>query len=184
MNAFGSNSFTAMLRRHLFGSVCTIASVLLLGGIWVLRLDLHTLAVQTREHDQENQAMLSTLASGPLIKQELVRGQETVQRIESNLVIESKLEDNVAYFYKLQKETKADIIFLKQQPADNSNDWDYKVIPYSVQLGGTYEQAAAFVLALETGPKLAQIKFFNFRRREAGANSISLTIDLKLLGKR
>jgi Tfp pilus assembly protein PilO len=184
MNAFASNPAIALIKRHKFASFCTITSLVLLVAIWVLRLDLHTMVIQTREHDQDNQAMLSTLASGPLIKQELARAQEIVQRIESNLVVESKLEDNVAYFYKLQKETKADIVFLKQQPADNSNDWDYKVVPYNLQLSGTYEQVAAFMLALETGPKLSQIKLFAFRRLEAGANRISLTIDLKLLGKR
>lgn len=179
------NQLIVLMRRNLFRSICVVLSVVLIAFIWFLRLDVHSWEVQNREHSQENQAMLSTLVSGPLIKQELARAQDIVQRIETNLVIESKLEDNVGYFYKLKKETNAEIVFLKQQPADNSNEgMEYKVIPYNIQLSGTYQQVAAFMLALETGPKLAQIRLFSFHRRENGQDSISLSIDFKLLGKR
>ena len=67
MNALASSPIVNLFKRYTFGVVCTLTSLILLVAIWVLRLDLHTLAIQTREHDQENQAMLSTLASGPLI---------------------------------------------------------------------------------------------------------------------
>ena len=178
------NQMVAVMRRNLFRSVCTIVSVVLVVLIWVLRLDVHTWEVQNREHAQENQAMLSTLVSGPLIKQELARAQEVVQRIDSNLVVESKLEENFSYFYRLKRETGAEIIFLKQYPAESPAEGDYKVIPFSLQLAGTYEQLAAFILAIETGPKLAQVKLFSFHRRETGANNLALSIDVKLLARR
>ena len=178
------NQMVSIMRRNLFRSVCTVLSILLIAAIWILRLDVHTWEVQNREHTQENQAMLSTLVSGPLIKQELARAQEIVQRIETNLVVEAKLEDNVGYFYSLTKETKAEIIYLKQQAADTSNEgMEYRVIPYTIQLSGTYQQLASFLLALETGPKLAQIRLFSFHRRESGQDNLSLNIDFKLLGK-
>ncbi|MDB6126888.1 MAG: hypothetical protein JWM35_784 [Verrucomicrobia bacterium] len=173
-----------IMRRNLFRAVCTIVSLVLIVLIWVLRLDVHTWEVQNREHTQENQAMLSTLVSGPLVKQELARAQEIVQRIDGNLVVESKLEENFSYFYRLKRETGAEIIFLKQNPAESPSDGDYKVIPFTLQLAGTYEQLAAFVLSIETGPKLAQVKLFSFHRREGGSNNLALSIDVKLLARR
>jgi len=185
MNPFDSNELVGLMRRYLFCAVCTVLSLLLIAGIWILWQDVHSLEALNRERSQEGQAMLSTMFSGPLIRQELARAQDIVQRIDSNLVVESKLEENYGYFFKIQSKTKAEVVFLKQQNADNSNDGiDYKVIPFSLQLAGTYEQVAGFLYELETGPKLVQIKSFSFRRREQGADSLSLNIDLKLLAKR
>lgn len=180
-----SSGLIGLMRRNLFSAVCSMLSLILMAAIWILWQDVHSLETLNRERTQEGQAMLSTLVSGPLIRQELARAQEIVQRIESNLVTESKLEENVGYFYRIQNQTKAEVLFLRQQNAEITNDGaEYKVVPYNLQLAGTYQQVASFLLAVETGPKLAQIKVFNFRRREQGLDSLTLNIELKLLGRR
>ncbi len=184
MSAMSSGELVPLMRRYLFGTVCSVLSLLLIAAIWILWQDVHTLEALNHERTQEGQAVLSTLVSGPLIRQELARAQEVVQRIESNLVIESKLEENVGYFYQIQSRTHAEVVYLRPQNADPGGDSDYKTIPFTLQLVGTYEQLASYLLALETGPKFVQIKFFSFRRRETGSDKLSLSLDLKLLGKR
>lgn len=184
MNPFDSVEVLALMRRYLFCTICTILSLLLIAAIWILWQDVHTLEALNRERTQEGQAMLSTMVSGPLIRQELARAQEIVQRIDKSLMIESRLEENVGYFYKIQSQTKADVVYLRPQNADSNNDSDYRVIPFTLQLAGTYEQVANYLLALETGPRFVQIKFFSFKRRQAGADSLTLSLDLKMLGKR
>ena len=185
MNPFDSVQLVGLMRRYLFCSICTGVSVVLLIAIWILWQFTHSLETVYRERDQEGQAMLTTLASGPVIRQELARVKDVVQQIEDNLVIESKLEENYSYFYKIQNETKADLIYLRRLNSDPSGDgYDYKLIPFSLQLSGTYEQLAAYLLEIETGPKLALIKSFSFRRRELGSPYLTLNIELRLLGKR
>lgn len=186
MNApFGSHRLWRLMGQYTFCAICTILSLVLLAGIWVLWQDVHTNEALNRERSQEFESMLSTMVSGPMIRQELARAQDIVQRIDSNLVAESKLEENLRYFWRIQAKTQADILYLRPQPAEASSDGvEYKVIPFTIQLAGTYEQLAAFMLEIETGPKLAQIKTFSYRRREQSADSLSLSIDLKLLGKR
>ena len=184
MNPFDSGELLGLMRRYIFSALCSVISLLLIAAIWILRQDLHTLEALNRERTQEGQAMLSTLVSGPLIRQELARAQGIVQRIEANIVVESKLEDNVAYFYRIQSQTKAEVVYLRPQNADPAADGEYRVIPFTLQVAGTYDQVARYLLAIETGPRFALIKFFSFKRREPGSDNLTLSIDLKLLGKR
>lgn len=185
MNPNEATGLLGLMRRYLFGAVCTITSLVLVAAIWVLWQDVHSLEALNRERTQEGQAMLSTLVSGPLVRQELARAQEIVQRIETNLVTESRMEENYGYFYRIQAQAKAEVPFLRQSSSELTNDGaEYKVIPFNVQATGTYEQVATFLQALETGPKLSLIKSFSFRRREAGADNLTLTVEVKLLGRR
>ncbi|MDB6093768.1 MAG: hypothetical protein JWM32_1330 [Verrucomicrobia bacterium] len=185
MNPFDSNRLLGLMRQYLFGAVCTILSLLLSAGIWIIWQDVRTNEALNRERSQEFDSMLSTIVSGPLIRQEFARAQDAIKKIDGNLVTESKVEENYFYFYQIKTRTNADVLFLKQQATESSNDGsEYKVIPYTIQLAGTYTQLAAFLLELETGPKLAQIRAFSFKRRELGEDSLTLNIELRLLGKR
>lgn len=184
MSLSDSNRLVALMRQYLFCAVCSVLSIVLLAAIWILWQDVHTREALNREASQEGQAMLSTLASGPVIRTELARAQDIVQRIESNLVVESKMQDNLGYFYKLQSDSHVEITTLRQQPSDPNSDGEYCVIPFTLQVSGSYEQVANFLLGIETGPKFAQIRFFSFRRRDIGSDNIALSIDLKLLAKR
>jgi Tfp pilus assembly protein PilO len=185
MNPFDSAQLLSLMRRYLFCSICSVISLVLLAAIWILWQDTRTNETLNRERTQEGQAMLSILVSGPVIRQELARVKDVVQQIEDNLMVESKLEDNYSYFFKIQTETKADLIYLRRLTSDPAYDgYDYKLIPFSLQLSGTYEQLAAYILELETGPKLALIKTFSLRRRELGSPYLTLNLEVRLLGKK
>ena len=79
MNPFDSAQLIGMMRRYLFCSICTGVSVVLLIAIWILWQFTHSLETVYRERDQEGQAMLTTLASGPVIRQELARVKSPVE---------------------------------------------------------------------------------------------------------
>lgn len=185
MSPMTSHRLVGLMRQYVFPTFCSITSLLLVAGIWYLWQDIRTNEALNRERSQEFDAMLSTMVSGPHIRQELTRATDYVQRIDDNLMVESKLEENLRYFWKIQNKTQADILFLRQQnaevPVENP---DYDVIPFNLQLAGTYEQVASYMLELESGPKLAEVRSFSYRRRESGADSITLNIDLRVLGKR
>ena len=185
MNPVESTQLFGLMRRNIFGAACSILSLLLAAGIWVLRQDLHSREIENRERSQEFAAMLATQRSGPLIRQELAHAQEIVQRIESNLVIEKNLAENLWYFYKIDPESKDILTSLRPlNPEPSSEGSEYKLVPFALTLAGTYEQVASYLLQLETGPRLALVRSFSFRRQRLGLPGLTLTLEIKVLGKR
>jgi hypothetical protein len=185
MNPLESSQLGSLLRRNIFCTVCTILSLLLAAGLWVLQLDVHSLEIVNRERSQEGAAMDSTLVTGPLIKTELARAQDIVQRIESNLAIEKNLPDNRWYFYKIDPDSKEILTNLRGLNADPApDDSDYKLVPFSLQLTGGFEQVAGYLLQLETGPRLCLIKSFSFRRQGQRSPIVILNLEVKVLARK
>ena len=185
MNSLESSQLGGLLRRNIFCTMCAILSLSLAAGLWVLQLDVHRLEIENRERSQDGAAMDSTLVTGPLIKTELARAQDIVQRIESNLAIEKNLPDNSWYFYKIDPDSKEILTNLRPLNAEPGNDdSDYKLVPYSIQLTGRYEQVAGYLLQLETGPRLCLIKSFTFHRQGQRSPVVMLNLEVKVLAKK
>jgi Tfp pilus assembly protein PilO len=185
MNPFDLDQLRALVRRYLFCAVCGGLSLVLAVALWVLRQNVAALEKANRETSQEFAAMLSTLKAGPLVRQELARAQDAVQRIEGNLVIEKNLAENLWYFYKIHPDSKEILTNLRplnSQPSADSSD--YKLVPFSLQLTGTFEQVAAYLLELETGPRLALVKSFKFWRPQLGSPNLTLDLEVRLLGRK
>ena len=185
MNRPALDPFVSLLRRHTFCAVCTGVSLGLAVAIGFLSQWLARLEIEYRERAQAGEAMLSTLVTGPEIRRELAHVREAVRRIEENLVVESNLAENVWYFYKFEEQTKARLSDLRQlSSAAIESKSPYRLIPYRLRLTGNYESVVGFLDCLESGPRLAAISSFSFRRREAGGSAVLLELDVELLGKR
>ena len=131
--------------------------------------------------------MLTLLVGGSTQRQELAAVREAARRIEDNLIIEANLADNNWYFYKFEEQTKARLLELHPQSSPTTDDEArYKRIPYTLRVSGSYEQVASYLLALETGPRLANLTSFAISRRDKGtdSNSLMLELGLELLGKK
>lgn len=187
MNPFDFAELRALFREHLFPAICSVVSLVLAATIWILWQEGNSLTILNRERSREGETMLSTLVSGPLVRQELAHAHETVQRLEQNLINETDLAENYGYFYKLEEQSKARLSAggLRQMGTDPAYDGsDYAPIPFILQLTGTYQEVATYLLLLETGPKLIMIKSFSLRRRESGSDVVTLNLEVRLLGKR
>lgn len=175
----------SFLRRHAFNAACAGASVVLLIAAWSLWQRQQALAAASHQRTREGEAMLATLVAGPTLRDELAQARDAVQRINANLVVEANLAENLWYFYQMEDQTKARLSDLRQlSPSNLDSPLPYKLIPYSLRITGTYEQVAAFLQRLETGPRLVVIQSFNFSRRESGSPLIGLQLDIGLLGKK
>jgi hypothetical protein len=152
-------------------------------AIWLLRTKVQDLEVVHRERSEEGEKMLKTLVGGSTQRQELAMVRETARRIEDNLLTEN-LADNHWYFFKLEEQTKVRLaeVHPLSSPINDPSPL-FKRIVYSVRVVGTYEQVMAFLLALETGPRLVNIVGFGFARQGAAGN-LSLELSLELLGKK
>lgn len=181
----GISGLVPLVRRWPYCIVCvglTIASGL---GWWLLRdriTELHTVHVQ---RTKEGEAMLALLVGGSTQRAELEVVRETARRIEENLVVEANLAENLWYFYKLEEQTKARLPELHQLSSPTTDKSPlYRRVPYSLRIAGSYEEVAAFLLALETGPRLVKITGFNYARAEAVGSAMALDLNVELLGKK
>lgn len=178
-------AFGALLRRFPFASICV--GVLIASGVaaWFLWDDIDTQELARQDRQKEGEATLELLVGGSTQRQELAAVREATRRIEENLIVESNLADNQWYFYRIEEQTKSNLIELHPQNSPPTGDAAlYRRIPYSLKVAGTYEQVAAYLLALETGPRLANITSFTFSRRDKDPNALALELSLELLGKK
>lgn len=176
---------TLWLRRYGYVAACALVSLGLAALAWYLKGDYDQFETLHRQREKEGQEMLALLVGGSTLRQELEYVRGTTRRIDENLVTEANLAENLWYFYKLEEQTKVRLPELHQlnSPLGDKSPL-YRRVPYTLRVTGTYDQVAAFLLALETGPRLVKIVTFNLTRTEPGGSALSLDIAIELLGKR
>jgi hypothetical protein len=185
MNVADFIQWIGTVRRHplsaLCGSVCVICAL----ASWYIHGNMKWLDLEHKQVLQDSDLDLSSMISGPAVKQERLVALEVTHRIEDNLVIEDNLAENLWYFYKIEQQTKAHIAELRPLNSLLSDTKAYyRRIPFSVRVTGTYEQTAAFLYAIETGPRLSYITYLTFRRADPGSLQLILEFNVELLGKK
>jgi len=175
-------SFVALLRRYPFAASCVVLALVLGGASYFLWDQVDELKVAHDDRAKEGEEMLKLLVTGSTQRQELAGARDAARKIDDNLIVEANLADNYWYFFKLEEQTKVRLPELHQLNSPPDTSTLYRRIPYTLRVAGTYDQLAAFVLALETGPRLANITSFTFTR--GGQNGLSLDLTLDLLGKK
>ena len=174
--------FYDLIRRYALVSSC-VAVLLLLGAANYYFLDQrHMLAKQHEEARRYGESMLPVLASHSRLTAQVATTQEAVELIERNLVVESDLAENVGYFYKLETASRARLAQISQLNSQVLQGNPFKAVPFSMRVTGTYPQIIAFVRALETGPRLARIKDYDFTRGDAKTGALALDLTVELLG--
>jgi Tfp pilus assembly protein PilO len=191
MNSAGLMQFLAWLRRYPFCVSCAIVAIAMAVSSWFLWQSVQALDEERDARAKDGEDMLTTRASGKALRKDLADVRDYTRKIEENLAVVDNIVDNKGYFYKIEKQVRANLNDV-QQLASPQPDSDslYRRIPFSLKLSGSFEQLALFLRAIETGPRLANITSFSFRR-SAAANapdlppSSSLTLDLtvEVLGK-
>ncbi len=177
--------FLTLVRRFPYCAACTVLIIALGGGSGYIAGQNEDLEIVRAGRAREGEAMLALLVGGSTQRQELATVREAARRIEENLVAESNLAENAFYFYKLEEQTKARLPELHPltSPASETSLL-YRRVPYTLRVAGTYAQVSAFLFAIETGPRIANITAFGFSRRDLGGSEILLDLSLELLGKK
>lgn len=177
--------FLALVRRFPFAAIFVVLTLALAGAAWFLSEDIDQQELTRLDRAKEGEDTLKLLVGGSTQREELAAVREAIRRIEENLVIEKNLADNNWYFYKFEEQTKASLLELHpiSAPATDAAAL-YIRVPYAVRVSGTYEQVTAYLLAIETGPRLASITAFAFSRRDKDSGKLVLELNLELLGKK
>jgi hypothetical protein len=177
-------AFVALIRRYPFAATCIFLILASGAGAYFLWDDIDRQETARIERAKEGEAMLELLVGGSTQRQELDAVREITRRIDDNLIIEANLADNNWYFYKIEEQTKTRLLELHPQSSPTTDGTNlYRRVPYSLRVSGTYEQVSAYLLALETGPRLANITAFGFTRRDQ-SGGVVLDLTLELLGKK
>jgi Tfp pilus assembly protein PilO len=175
----------AFVRLHPLWVSCAMSNVLLAVASVFLWQDLEALNEIYQEKSTDGQAVLATVASGSPLRRELALVRETVHRIDENLFVESDLPGNYVYFDIIK--TKANCQSIEPTPLSSAPAPEgalYKSIPYTLKVTGTYQQTAAFLHGVETGPRLVRITSFSFNRREVASPALLLELSVELLCKK
>ena len=184
-----SGLFAAILqlaRRWPYCAACAILTVVFgLGVLFLLYSELPNKRASAHVSAEDREAAVTKRNVGPRLKQELAEVQAITRQIEANLVVETNLAENLWYFYNLEEQTKVRLPELHpvNSPATDKSTY-YRRVPYGLRVLGSYDQVAAFLLALETGPRLVKITTFNFARADPGGQTVVLELNVELLGKR
>jgi Tfp pilus assembly protein PilO len=185
VNASDLIEWLAVVRRHPLSALCGIICILCGFASWYIYGNMRWLELEHKQLSTDGDLMMATLITGPSIRTELEAVRDVTRRLDDNLVVEDNLAENLWYFYKIEQQTKARLLELHQlnSPISDSKSL-YKRIPYSLRVSGNYEETAAFLYAIETGPRLANITLVDFRRVEPGGLAVILQINVELLGKK
>ena len=185
MNLADFMQWIATARRHPLSALCASIVVLCALICWAVNRDLNWLDIDHRQQLQDAELQLAAMISGPSVRQERLAALEATRRIEDNLVVEDNLAENLWYFYKMEQQTKVHIAeLLPVNSVVTDNRALYRRVPFIIRVTGTYEQTAAFLHAIETGPRLSYITSLSYRRSELGSVNVILEMNVELLGKK
>ena len=185
MNVSDFIQWIAVARRHPLSALC--AAVCVLCGLicWYIAGNMKWLDLEHKQLMQDADLAQASLISGPSVKQERLAALAITRQIEENLVVEDNLAENLQYFYRIEERTKAHVIELRPL---NSLVTDsralYRRVPFSIRVSGSYDQVAAFLYAIESGPRLACITSLSLRRRDASGLTLVLDMNVELLGRK
>ena len=185
MNFSDFIQWIAVARRHPLSALCAVVCVFCVLACWYIHGNMKWLDLEHRQLGQDADLAVSTLISGPAIRQELAAARDITRRIDDNLVVPDNLAENLWYFYKIEQQSKAHLVELHPLNLLTSDSKAlYRRIPFSIKVTGTYEQTGAFLYLTETGPRLTNITALSLRRREPGSLATVLDMNVELLGKK
>ena len=103
MNAADIAQWIAVLRRHPLSVFCAFVCVGCALVSWYIHVNLKWLDFDHRQLGQDADLAVSTLVSGPAVRQELTATRDITRRMEDNLVVPDNLAENLWYFYKIEQ---------------------------------------------------------------------------------
>lgn len=185
-----------LLRRYPVVCVC---AVLLLGlaVLFIVRMGLLPQQEEIlNQRKTEGENMLANLRNAAGLDQHLAQLRDVVALAEDRLIRSEDLARNLQVFYRIESETGAKIVLLRQNtgpvtaPAAGARPAQapantYRPVAFSLIIEGSFVQALDFLRQIERGPHLFRLGSFTVQRGSgegfAGA-TVVLNINLELLG--
>jgi Tfp pilus assembly protein PilO len=174
----------ATARSRPLVTFCLVLTVILGGSNYFLWKQRAIIAQQNDEVRRKGEGILNALVARQHVTADLTKLKDALEVIDRNLVVESDMEENLGYFYKLEKLTGVRLSQLNQLSAPPPPEGGpFKTIPVSLRATGTYVQLMNFLHQLETGPRILTVRAFNFTRGDPKNNLLALDLTVALLAR-
>lgn len=165
--------FPKFLKRHAFAAICGFITIALT-VTFVIRMDLLAQTRADAERVQgEAENIKRNLRNATGLRDDLAVLNELLATVDSRLIRTDDLASNLQYFYRLESETGAKILLLRQMTTPNSGapaiapsdkKPSFRSISYSVIVEGAFPQVMAFLTALERGVHFNRTPVFTAQR--------------------
>lgn len=173
-------------RRWPYCVACTIVA-LIFGGAsiyWMYAQD-PDLRKSLERRTEETSLNFRKKNGRAYLEQQLAELKEKTKLIEAHLVEAEDLASNTGYFYRIEELTKAQLLEFHQTDSPAlEKAGGYRRVPYVLRVLGSFEQVSAFLHGLETGERFGRVVSFNLARADPAAQTISLDLNVELLGKK
>lgn len=162
----------------------SLALAVVLGGVNSLLWQRRTAVAQRHEDGRRtSEFMLHALATRPRIEADLAALSEGLSQIEGNLMAEPSMEVNLGYFYRYERMTRVRLIRLNQLSAPPVAGAQFKPLPFSMQVSGSYRNNMSFLRALESGPRVLRVRSCSFERSGSDSGEFILNLVVEVLAK-
>jgi hypothetical protein len=186
------------LRRFPLVCVCTVL-LLVLAALFVVRMGLLPQQEEIlNQRKAEGENMLANLRNAAGLEQQLEQLRSIVALAESRLIRSEDLARNLQVFYRIESETGAKIVLLRQNtgpvtattPAAGARPAQapanaYRPVAFTLIVEGTFVQTLDFLRQIERGPHLFRLGTFTVQRGSGdgfAGSTVVLNINLEFLG--
>jgi len=185
--------FLKFLRRHAFAAICCTLAVAT-GVTYFIRIDLLDHArTETDLRQKEAENMKRNLRNATGLREHLADLNVLLSVVDARLVRAEDLASNLQYFYRLESETGAKILLLRQLTAAGTeataaSKVPYRPIPYSLIVEGSFPQVMAFLTRLERGAHFNRTRVFTAQRGATDSaqgirsGTVVVNLNIELMG--
>lgn len=175
--------FVGIVRRSPFLSCCIVVFLVVSTANYFLWQRLQAITTQYEEVRHSGETIFTALSSHGRINTQLATVEEALKKIDQNLITETDIGENYAYFYQIETLSRVHLAPLNQLSSQPANEGvPYKTIPFTMRATGTYPQIIGFLRELENGPRQLRIRTFDFSRGDGKGNLIAVELTVELLG--
>ena len=183
-------------RRYAIASVCFVLT-LALGVMFYLRAsDLEEVRSTIEQRRKESDGIKRNLRNAHDLREQLADLKVMTSMVDARLVRSDDLASNLQYFYRLESETGAKILLLRQltgntpgtAPSPSTPKGPYRSIPYSLIIEGSFPQVMLFLTRLERGPHFNRTLTFTAQRGATDSpegirsGTVVVNLSVELLG--
>lgn len=175
----------ALLKKHPVGFGCGLIALALAVGTYYRYEEVPAAEALLEQRTGEGERLKTNIKHSLLLKEQYDALAAANREVGVRAVRLGALATNLQYFYRIEAETGAKLVDLRQlAPAPVKGPAPkYLRIPYSLSVQGDYAKVLTFLRRLETGTHFCRINSATFAPVTNGEpNDVTLVLSIELLG--
>ncbi|QYM79565.1 hypothetical protein K0B96_02810 [Horticoccus luteus] len=179
----------AALKKHPVATLAIAVSIGCAALLYFRQGDSEALTADLEQKTQEGERLEANIKNSTQLTEQSAALSEAMNAVEGRLIRAANLADNLQYFYRLESETGAKLIDLKQTgaelPAVKGPKPLFQPIGFTVGLRGSYDQVLEFVRKVENGAPFSRIVAATVTSPPESLDKgsfVTLSLNVELLG--